>query len=233
MKRGAKKLLNTPDEIVSVCELYYVLDVSIPRIAERMRVSAATIRRVINEHGADFVKGDRTGAYNVGVGNIGTIRIAGEIEAASELLKNRKHWYVISMRATRVKKCQVDPFSDLARDFLPVWIDDVWEDSQLAEGNRRYATQDEVAAVIAWASGKDPLLVHCQAGVSRSSAIAYLIASARSNPAEAIKLLHPALHTPNMHLVRLGAVILGNPEVETVAAEYNRKAKEAGICGVF
>jgi hypothetical protein len=54
VRRGRHKKLATEEEILSVCEQYYLLDQSVERIAARMRVSPGPVLRVLKERGAEF-----------------------------------------------------------------------------------------------------------------------------------------------------------------------------------
>jgi predicted protein tyrosine phosphatase len=66
---------------------------------------------------------------------------------------------------------------------------------------------------IAWSAGRERLLIACHAGISRSSALAYLIACTDRSPREALALLDPGVHSPNARVVRLGAQALGNSAI--------------------
>lgn len=81
----------------------------------------------------------------------------------------------------------------------------------------RMATPADVAALLRFAAAwpaRRPLLVHCWAGVSRSPAAAYVIASAR-RPAGEAEAIASALReqapfaTPNRHVVGLADALLG------------------------
>ena len=85
---------------------------------------------------------------------------------------------------------------------------------------------DHVAQALAFAAGGDgPILVHCYAGVSRSTAMAYAIACAREPDrcerelAETLRRLSPTA-TPNRLIVRLADDALGRDGrmVEAIAA---------------
>jgi len=75
--------------------------------------------------------------------------------------------------------------------------------------------ESHVRQAIEFAADKDKILVHCWAGVSRSSATAFIVACSRGqNPFEAARtLLNPAIHAPNPLVVALGAEILGDPNI--------------------
>ena len=81
-------------------------------------------------------------------------------------------------------------------------------------------TERREQAALDYAKDKQELLVHCAAGVSRSSAIAYLIACSRVGTMEALKVLDSLFHWPNNRVVRLGAEIMDNPEIEQVIKKW-------------
>lgn len=77
-------------------------------------------------------------------------------------------------------------------------------------------TEADVAALLAFAQdwdGTQPMLIHCWAGVSRSTAAAYVVASARSEPgreqdwAERLRVAAPTA-TPNPLIVALADRLL-------------------------
>ena len=68
---------------------------------------------------------------------------------------------------------------------------------------------EDVKKALDWAEGKDNIIVTCFAGISRSSAIAYLIECSRAyHPRLATAILVPLKHNPNMRIVKQGAEIL-------------------------
>jgi len=89
-------------------------------------------------------------------------------------------------------------------------------------------SMEDVEEVLSWAKGKDPILVRCQGGVSRSSAMAYLIACSRTFPCCASNVLNPMLHWPNQLVVSLGAKCLGNVEVHDEIVNWKLKVKSKG-----
>jgi predicted protein tyrosine phosphatase len=71
-----------------------------------------------------------------------------------------------------------------------------------------------------WASDKQDIYVACRAGVSRSSAIAYLIACTRMTPEQAVLILDPDRHIPNELLIKHGSRILGEHIIDPLRPYY-------------
>ncbi len=101
------------------------------------------------------------------------------------------------------------------RGILLVKFDDIQE----AWRGRKLATTKDIRQILNWSKDKDGIVVHCQAGASRSAAVAYLIECLQTTPKEALGILNPNQHSPNMHIVRMGAKILRNPEI-AIEAEH-------------
>lgn len=84
-----------------------------------------------------------------------------------------------------------------------------------------------VRGALEFAAGHADVAVHCTAGVSRSSALAYILEVQRTGDSdEAVKILNPMVHYPNMLIVEIGEHIL---DVDCVISiiEFNRMAEEA------
>jgi len=58
-KRGRKRLLDTPEEIERVCELYFLSDMSAMAIAHRYKVSPGVVTRVLDEGGTAWCEKNR------------------------------------------------------------------------------------------------------------------------------------------------------------------------------
>lgn len=82
------------------------------------------------------------------------------------------------------------------------------------------AKEDHIRQAIEWAKDKDKLIVACRAGISRSSAIAYLVASSKFGPQEAVKILNMEIHQPNRLVVSLGAKVLGSDRINEVLDDW-------------
>ena len=117
-----------------------------------------------------------------------------------------------------------------ARRVSHLLFDDVESDSA-ADGHYA-ATPDDVRSAISFSReiGNEPLLVHCYAGISRSTAIAWLIAYDRLKDRpdavrrafEIVRELRPMMH-PNRHVLMVGLDLLVPPgkraEVEQLFLE--------------
>lgn len=114
----------------------------------------------------------------------------------------------------------LDPqmMGDCPRGFRPdrhlkIAVDDVWE----PQTGKILPAEDIVEDVLAFGktwTGKSPMLVHCWAGVSRSTATAFILACQRLPEIEEAKIAEAlrkasASATPNPLLVRLADDIMG------------------------
>lgn len=114
----------------------------------------------------------------------------------------------------------LDPhmMGDCPRGFRPdrhlkIAVDDVWE----PQTGKTLPAEDVVEDVLAFGktwTGKSPMLVHCWAGVSRSTATAFILACQRLPEVEEAKIAKAlrkasASATPNPLLVRLADDIMG------------------------
>lgn len=82
------------------------------------------------------------------------------------------------------------------------------------------ATAEDVQRALDWSVGHQRLVVCCHAGISRSSALAYVIACRDHPPEVALGVLTRRWHLPNELIVRLGASVLGKPEVYSAMAAW-------------
>lgn len=102
-----------------------------------------------------------------------------------------------------------------------------------ARDELRLASDNDVQAALAFDSPADRLLVHCHAGISRSSAIALTILAARMGPgserraAEELFRIRPEA-VPNLHVVALADRILarGGHLLEAILASETPKSRE-------
>ncbi len=73
-----------------------------------------------------------------------------------------------------------------------------------------------------WTKDRKKLISCCHAGVSRSSATAYIIASREWGPKVALSILRPHKHWPNRRIVWFGSVALENPEIWDVFVNWQK-----------
>jgi predicted protein tyrosine phosphatase len=85
-----------------------------------------------------------------------------------------------------------------------------------------------VLSAIEFAGKEDPVTVHCSAGVSRSSVIAFLILRNRldGNSYKAIQYLDHRLHNPNRYICELAAEHFKDPSIMKLTDSV-RKANDA------
>lgn len=86
---------------------------------------------------------------------------------------------------------------------------------------------ESVKKVLDWTAGRDKLISCCHAGVSRSSATAYLIAAREWGPKVALSVLRPHKHWPNRLIVHLGSQLLNDPLIWKTFVEW--QTKETGL----
>jgi len=96
---------------------------------------------------------------------------------------------------------------------LKIAVDDIWEPRQGMVLPDPAVVEDVLAFGKTW-SGEDPMLVHCWAGVSRSTAAAYMLACAHrpdldeAKIAQDLRKASPSA-TPNPLMIRLADDIMG------------------------
>lgn len=86
---------------------------------------------------------------------------------------------------------------------------------------------ESVKKALDWSQGRDKLICCCHAGVSRSSATAYLIAAREWGPKTALCVLKPQKHWPNRMIVHLGSQLLNDPLIWDTFVDWQKK--ETGI----
>ncbi len=108
----------------------------------------------------------------------------------------------------------LDSKEEVFRKIIVSQMDDIMTSGVDIEG-KMGPTDNSVADILLKAGISGDVIVHCTGGISRSSAIAYLIACRRTGkPTEAIKILNPKIHWPNDTIVKIGAKIFGDEEIK-------------------
>lgn len=139
--------------------------------------------------------------------------VIASLDDVISLISNKKTDYNIISIRTPGEEDQIEQLFQLYKDnyasVLPITFDDIEYEAE----HMTPPAKEHIKEILDWSKGKSDLLVHCRAGISRSSAVAYLIGCLDSSPKEAIKVLDPLLHWPNKLMVELGAEVLRNPDI--------------------
>ncbi len=101
-----------------------------------------------------------------------------------------------------------------SKEYLPMWFYDV----VFPIGNKYTPpTKEQIEEILNLTSSREePFIVSCAAGISRSSATAYLITYQKTGSIdEALNILSPNRHSPNILIAKHGSEIFNNPEVYT------------------
>jgi len=103
------------------------------------------------------------------------------------------------------------PIQQLAGELLHLEFDDI----DLPRQTLQPPTAEHVSKALEFAKEVEDLIVCCNAGISRSAGLAYVIECSRvAHPALACGVWDKDRHHPNRMVVRLGGELLGNPEIE-------------------
>jgi predicted protein tyrosine phosphatase len=79
--------------------------------------------------------------------------------------------------------------------------------------NENYPPQiEDVQKALEFSKDKDRILISCQAGISRSSAIAYLVGVQKVGSVEAFRFLN-STHIPNSLIIKHGAHIFNDSKI--------------------
>lgn len=123
---------------------------------------------------------------------------------------------IVSIRSTEIPQATYDVFEECRSNYGNIIVE-YFDDIQIPQDGFIVPAKEQIMRILKWAMDKEHIAVHCTAGISRSSAIAYLIACHRSSPKEALKILDPMKHSPNRLILYLGMEALGD---KTVMSEY-------------
>jgi len=138
----------------------------------------------------------------------------GSVMDALRATANNKNINLVSIFSGRDKKRLLDlhgiDFDEEMKDctnMLRLSFDDVFgmeEDSP---------SKEDVRKAIEWCKDRKNVMVHCFAGMSRSSALAYVIACSQMPVDHALQVINLKVHCPNDLIVSLGSDILGNKKM--------------------
>jgi len=106
---------------------------------------------------------------------------------------------------------------ELAKSYCHLQFDDINTEFKTL----RTPKIEDVQKALQWAKeGKEDVLVSCHAGVSRSAAIAYVLAASEYLPEDAIGVLNPERHQPNRLIVEIGSKLLEDKKVWTEFVQW-------------
>ena len=147
------------------------------------------------------------------------------LESISEVIRKRKtDWDIVSIRSSGCAGAY-GVFDIYHKNFNSI-ICEEFDDIESPDDELKVVTRAKITRILKWAKGKDNIVVHCTAGISRSSAVAYLIACSRMHPSKAIKILDPTLHSPNTLVIFHGIKILKDMAVFEHYKKWLRVADE-------
>ena len=131
---------------------------------------------------------------------------------------------VVSIRSTLCTSIMLEMYEDFEqfRDCYKDIIVEAFDDIEKPRTGLVLPSMAQIRRILEWSHGKDDFLIHCTAGISRSSAIAYLIKCMESSPETAVQILDKKIHYPNLCVVRLGSEFLGNRQIYRTIKEFNR-----------
>jgi len=141
-----------------------------------------------------------------------------KLSSAQVLLESEpQQWYALVICDSQ---CPIPRFVEsTAKDYFRLEFDDVCS-SQLGLAPNSTIIEDGLH----WAKDKEKLMVACHAGISRSSAMALVIATEAWGLDKAFALLSPREHYPNKLVIRIGASLIGMPELWDRFAIWLEKA---------
>lgn len=141
------------------------------------------------------------------------IKIVGHEQALHLLEQSPNQLYVIFISSPHEhRKYAVEgseKIAELAKECCELFFDDV----TFPIRNEVVVQESDVRKALDFAKDKTDLIVTCQAGVSRSSAMAYCIATELDGPVLALSALNQKIHSPNELVVKHGSIILKIPEM--------------------
>ncbi len=136
--------------------------------------------------------------------------------AGSHFVKDHPETPIIIIKETTTSLNKVEKLTR-AIDHLVLSFDDI----EVPYGIYLPASIEDITEGLKWAENKEEIAIACAAGISRSSAMAYIIACSRMNPDEALKYLNKEIHSPNQWMVKLGSQILNNPEILLIFLDWS------------
>lgn len=151
------------------------------------------------------------------------LTICGHDEAAKILAKkpNKLDIIFISSPENKYAIDGSEKIAELARESCEILFNDI----TFPIGHSKTVPEEHhVQKALDFAKGKKELIVSCQMGISRSSAIAYLIEASIVGYEKAFDILNMKVHSPNLLVIKHGAKLLGEQEILTAMLDWKNKS---------
>ena len=146
------------------------------------------------------------------------------VDECLQLASTKTNYNIVSIRSRDVLAILYDEIDIRKSNYNSIhveYFDDIISDRS---GNIT-PTVKQVKDILDYSSQfEDNFAVHCTGGVSRSSAIAFLIAFQKTgSKEEAIKYLNLTLHSPNTLIIKLGGLIFSDMDMFPFILEEQEK----------
>lgn len=145
------------------------------------------------------------------------IQVGSYVATSFTLEREPAQWHVLVVLDSG--KQATEFVKDHARSYCYLRFDDI-EEPQV---NKEAPTKAQIEQGLAFAKGKDKLLISCRAGQGRSVALAYLISCQEHGAQKALGLLDPTRHRPNRLVITAGDALLELPDVLGQFDEWRRR----------
>jgi len=136
------------------------------------------------------------------------------LNECTDFVKTKSNFNIVSIRSTYRTPKEIYEIIDDKKDNYDSIIIESFDDVERREPMYVEPKLEQIERILNWSSKiGNNFAVHCTAGASRSSSIAYLIACQKMDPKEAVKILDFWIHTPNQLIIKLGEQVLGNDKL--------------------
>jgi len=159
------------------------------------------------------------------------------IASLQEVIKNLEYIENNDINLISIRDYDHSPFYTMidngdVKNLLVIQFDDLVEDlPKEYQRQEKPPSESDIVKILEWAKLKmaendKPFIVHCSAGVSRSSAVAILV-NYLQDPEHALKVINPLLHSPNEKVLELGEKILGTNTIKQPTKDLLKKHDDA------
>lgn len=148
------------------------------------------------------------------------------LDECIDLVKNRTENNIVSIRSSTIADKVYAPIDENIsnyKDIIVETFDDIEHECETKYGY--VLPKDEnIRRILEWSDRvSGDIVVHCTAGISRSSAVAYLIACRKMDRSDALACLKFNLHTPNRYVLYLGAKIMDDLTIYSDCIDAEKK----------